>query len=512
MLPLLRTTSRRTAAAAAAAAASAAATALLAPRPTSCTPSPAATTPEVSANPARRLAVPGTATLNAAARKPLGLELAPSALLSPGNYRVTIDDPDVRCCVVRGGARPGLERAYDTHALVFWPEDDDTNKGATEGCGHEYGVVFIPGTGAGIGPAYRHRPARNRYPGPIDVATFDPQHEAFFMDTARTRLAPAGVPVVQITWSDFRSPPASPEEKAYGYDGASKANPAGADGMVDVMADVASAKVEAAVKLLLLNGCKSVVLAGHSMGAAIACEAARRLVAQEPRAPGEAPAEPSGRWFGGGGAGQGWRRPEQLRALCLLSGAAVHWTLGPWKTLEPANSNIPPLRLPPHRVLTREAGRGAATSLLETHSVPVLVVNAEHDIACAKGVYWEEEGEGASGMFAETACDYFVLEDHTHSWFRGTDAKAPTNVAAEGGRTEAERAAAAGDGREVFDVAPTNAVTGALFARWVAENSRERWREAVAEGGGQGAKRLRAEGEEGEGMRLRGGKRLRAAL
>lgn len=39
---------------------------------------------------------------------------------------------------------------------------------------------------------------------------------------------------------------------------------------------VASAKVEAAVKLLLLNGCQSVVLAGHSMGAAICCETARR--------------------------------------------------------------------------------------------------------------------------------------------------------------------------------------------------------------------------------------------
>jgi surfactin synthase thioesterase subunit len=39
---------------------------------------------------------------------------------------------------------------------------------------------------------------------------------------------------------------------------------------------VASAKVEAAIKLLLLNGCRSVVLAGHSMGAAICCETARR--------------------------------------------------------------------------------------------------------------------------------------------------------------------------------------------------------------------------------------------
>ena len=29
---------------------------------------------------------------------------------------------------------------------------------------YEYGVVFIPGTGAGAGPAYRHRPARNKYP------------------------------------------------------------------------------------------------------------------------------------------------------------------------------------------------------------------------------------------------------------------------------------------------------------------------------------------------------------
>jgi hypothetical protein len=60
-----------------------------------------------------------------------------------------------------------------------------------------------------------------------------------------------------VTWSDFRSPPASAAERAYGYDGGSKTNPAvsthTSDGeemtAVDAMGDVASAKVEAAVKV-----------------------------------------------------------------------------------------------------------------------------------------------------------------------------------------------------------------------------------------------------------------------
>lgn len=150
--------------------------------------------------------------------------------------------------------------------------------------------------------------------------------QAFFPTTARALMA-TGVPTIQVTWSDFRAPPASDAERAYGYDGGSKSNPAisvpqGAKNQreeemfVDSMGDVsspstsvtrqsllcfslqpdsvnwygwhgtsvfvcdwiqvASAKVEAAVKLLLLNGCQSVVLAGHSMGAAVCCETARR--------------------------------------------------------------------------------------------------------------------------------------------------------------------------------------------------------------------------------------------
>lgn len=35
-----------------------------------------------------------------------------------------------------------------------------------------------------------------------------------------------GVPTIQLTWSDFRAPPASAAERAYGYDGGSKTNPA----------------------------------------------------------------------------------------------------------------------------------------------------------------------------------------------------------------------------------------------------------------------------------------------
>ena len=43
--------------------------------------------------------------------------------------------------------------------------------------------------------------------------------------------------------------------------------------------------------------------------------------------------------------------------------------------------------------------------------------------ALLAGVYWEAvDGEDGTvepqGMFAQTAHDYFIIEDHTHSWFR----------------------------------------------------------------------------------------------
>eukprot|EP01046_Picozoa_sp_COSAG06_P002387 COSAG06_NODE_84_length_25090_cov_20.561042_2_plen_251_part_00 len=129
--------------------------------------------------------------------------------------RVTLADPDVVRCVRRTEPTEGaLERAYDTHAIVYWCENIscvcvcvcvcvcacvvlcfapndcqggrlgtskpkvETNKWfcrpaassppanstKTTAAVYEYGVVFIPGTGAGTGPAYRHRPARNKYP------------------------------------------------------------------------------------------------------------------------------------------------------------------------------------------------------------------------------------------------------------------------------------------------------------------------------------------------------------
>eukprot|EP01046_Picozoa_sp_COSAG06_P002391 COSAG06_NODE_84_length_25090_cov_20.561042_6_plen_90_part_00 len=38
-----------------------------------------------------------------------------------------------------------------------------------------------------------------------------------------------------------------------------------------------------------------------------------------------------------------------------------------------------------HRVLANEGDAKRPRSLLERHSVPLLIVNAEHDIGCAKG-------------------------------------------------------------------------------------------------------------------------------
>ena len=76
-----------------------------------------------------------------------------------------------------------LQRAYDTHALVYWPSTTGASAEAVSGATHEYGVVFVPGTGAGVGPAYRHRPARNKYAGPVDIETFHPDHEVSFANT-----------------------------------------------------------------------------------------------------------------------------------------------------------------------------------------------------------------------------------------------------------------------------------------------------------------------------------------
>ena len=82
-----------------------------------------------------------------------------------------------------------LQRAYDTHALVYWPSTAGASTQAASGTTYEYGVVFVPGTGAGVGPAYRHRPASNKYPGPIDTETFRPDHEVSFENYHNTPCA-----------------------------------------------------------------------------------------------------------------------------------------------------------------------------------------------------------------------------------------------------------------------------------------------------------------------------------
>eukprot|EP01051_Picozoa_sp_SAG22_P012522 SAG22_NODE_1310_length_4782_cov_2.364723_3_plen_568_part_00 len=474
----------------------------------------AGTAGAVHVPPARRFAVPTTAELNRA-----GFPAAPGRLRA-GSYRAIIDDADVRRCVERGApsgfhatpARevqraaakpdvnrvcmpphalaggPGLERAFETHALVYWPNASTLD--------NTYGVVLVPGTGGGTGPAYSHRAPANKFPGPVDASSFMPETTTLYTALAQQHLQANGVPAVQVTWCDFRSEPQGSAERAYGYDGQAAANPktaekegGGGGGAVDALNDVASAKVEAAVKLLLQNGVESVVLIGHSMGAAICCEAARRLLAADRSEAGTGAGDGSA----GGSGGTGWRRPEQLRALCLLSGAGVHWTLGKWGTGTDGS-----LRLPRHRALV------APNSLLEAHGVPLLIFNAEHDIGCAKGVYWEEpplpipaptaeggerqgpaevggsagaEGGGAAvagetaaaavktqGMFQNTWRTYALLADHQHSWFRGKDGKRD--------RLDPPPPAAPADGREHFDVAPTIAAAAPYIARWVAANDR----------------------------------------
>ena len=130
-----------------------------------------------------RLAVPSTAALSAASSPRHWAQRHPAALalatLPSGRYRATIADEDVTRCVQRSAAT-GLERAYDTvstpsrqprtpqrsaathsaaavpqplrangsvsqHALVYWPGETTTPRTDAP----RYGVVFIPGTGAG---------------------------------------------------------------------------------------------------------------------------------------------------------------------------------------------------------------------------------------------------------------------------------------------------------------------------------------------------------------------------
>jgi hypothetical protein len=187
------------------------------------------------------------------------------------------------------------------------------------------------------------------------------------------------------------------------------------------------------------------------------CEAARRLLAGESRSAGQVgqtqqehnqkeeeqqngqgqittPVGTHSDGGGGGGGGATWRDPTQLRALCMLSGAAIHWTLGSWCAHANAFATQCPLlvltfcdlprqaqdcccpvyqdrfkmmiavglprraclrvrtkhhlccrRTLAHRVLANEGDVKRPRSLLEQHSVPLLIVNAEHDIGCAKG-------------------------------------------------------------------------------------------------------------------------------
>ena len=57
----------------------------------------------------------------------------------------------MRACVDRG-SKAGLANASAAHVLVYWPASDAPRAA--------YGVVLVPGTGAGNGPAYAHRPAK----------------------------------------------------------------------------------------------------------------------------------------------------------------------------------------------------------------------------------------------------------------------------------------------------------------------------------------------------------------
>ena len=88
--------------------------------------------------------------------------------------------------------------------------------------------------------------------GACVASSFTPHGEGVFQEAARGFLRPAGVPVIQLAWTDFRPKGTArgPEELAYQYDGAWAANPpalAAADTEVNEMNCVASAKVRWAV-------------------------------------------------------------------------------------------------------------------------------------------------------------------------------------------------------------------------------------------------------------------------
>lgn len=77
-------------------------------------------------------------------------------------------------------------------------------------------------------------------------------------------------------------------------------------------------------------------------------------------------------------------------------------------------------RRPLHRVLVNE--KDCPRSLLEQYGTPLLIVNTEHDIGCAKGIYWEQSDSPTTrGMFAKTVKEYWLIANHQHSWYRGSN-------------------------------------------------------------------------------------------
>ena len=98
------------------------------------------------------------------------------------------------------------------------------------------------------------------------------------------------------------------------------------------------------------------------------CEVARRQLAADTAAPG------TGDGVGDkAGTGGGWREPRQLRSLCLLSGAGVHWTLGKWG-MGKDGVRLPLHRAPPAMGLAANFAHSAVRLLLVLVLVLVLVV------------------------------------------------------------------------------------------------------------------------------------------